>query len=336
MLHPRINGIWLTDIGSFGEVTYSEDLLHGCQSASWSMAPGTRHPLLRSGSQVVIYEGSIPLWSGLLSEPAGDGSFSAFGAHNRGVGVLAIDGGGLATNVPQTAVDAAIARGAVPWKRVAPMSTDPVGELDALLMLNALLDRSSENGAAQWRVNHLGQVEAITPAIKPRWSVLLAADRASTSDDDYVTHLNVIYQVSPGVLSQFTYITPDSAVAADRWGWQEALLDLTGLGVITGTKANEYAAARMTATGPRLTLSEPLTLHPGQLCTIGGTAAGWAAVHPGQMVRMFGVPDRSRAVVHPYTDMVIGSLDRSATTLTLKPQGLPPQNAREVVAALVE
>jgi hypothetical protein len=83
-------------------------------------------------------------------------------------------------------------------------------------------------------------------------------------------------------------------------------------------------------------LTEPLQFSPGQLRTFGDTAAGWAGVHAGQMVRLWGLPDRSRPAPTLHTDMTIGRLERTATTLTLSPQGLPPRNTRDVIAAITK
>jgi hypothetical protein len=43
--------------------------------------------------------------------------------------------------------------------------------------------------------------------------------------------------------------------------------------------------------------------------------------------------DRSKTATTMHTDMVIGRVERTRTTLTLTAQGQPPRNTKEVVAA---
>lgn len=335
MLHPRVAGVWLTDIvRGFGDLSYTEDWLRGCMSAQWSVPARTRHHVLKAGAPVTIYEASLPVWSGVLSQPGEDGTIDAYGLHTRAAGVLAVDGVGAPTNVPQTAVDAAIARGAVPWVRKRAMSTTPIGEASTTLTLTQLLDTYSELEAPNWRVNHYGEVEVLSAPTSPKWSVVLTEDPFSVSDDDYVTHLNVEYRSGAGSFSRFQFSTSDSTVAAARWGRQEAALNLVSLGIITLADAQRHAAAQLGETGPRLALTNSVTLTRGQLRTIGDSPSGWSAVHAGQMVRLFGVADKSKAAWSAYTDMTIGSLERSEETLVLKPQGQPPSNVREAIAAM--
>ncbi|RDZ49314.1 hypothetical protein C5C07_20375, partial [Haloferax sp. Atlit-4N] len=76
MLHPRIGKFWATDIGGYGEVSYSENLLHGCESAQWAMNPRTSHSALIPGAPVSLYEGPLRVFSGFLDQPSRDGTMS--------------------------------------------------------------------------------------------------------------------------------------------------------------------------------------------------------------------------------------------------------------------
>ncbi len=337
-LHPRVGGVWLTEIGPFGDVTYSENWLHGCESASWQMNPRTRHPALRPGAPVTIYEQSLPVWSGLLAEPGRDGSMDAAGLWTRGAGVLALDEFGGQTANPNVAAFWAIFRGAVPWARPYTITNTAVGETDPQLTVNALLDRNAETSGVPWRVNHRGNIVESPPPAAPSWALLLAEDLWTTSSDDYVTHLNVYYQSGVGTFASFPWTTAEGIAAADRWGPVEAVLDLTsedrGLGIISLATAQSYATAKLAQTGPRQVLAEQFQLASGQLRTLGDSAAGWSGVHAGQGLRVWGMPDRSKAVMTLHTDFTIGRVERTATTLTIAPQGLPPRNTRDVIAAL--
>jgi len=333
MLHPRIGKFWAGDIGGFGEVSYSENFLHGCESAQWSMAPRTRHSALIPGARVILYEGTLPVWSGYLDQPGRDGTMAAHGGNMDGQGVLAVDGSGVPTSNPQVANAAAIARGAVPWTGTHGWAA-AVGAADPTLTLSALFDRTTEAWAYFWGIDHTGAMLSQYAPTTPLWAVTWAEDLWSVSNDDYVTHLNVYYMSGAGTFVSYVYTTTEAAAAAVRWGRKEAVLDLTSYGIITLGTANDLADSTLKQTGPRMVLAESLTLQPGQLRTIGDQEAGWNGVHAGQMVRLWGVPDRSKVAMALHTDFVIGHLQRDQSTLTLTPQGAPPTNVREVIAAI--
>lgn len=333
MLHPRIDGVWATDIGGFGEVSYSENWLHGGESAQWSMNPRTRHRVLAPGATVVIYEGPMPVFHGLLDQPGRDGTMSAYGSHKLGQGPLAVNTGGTPTSNPQVAAAAAIIRGAVPWTGGHSLEIN-VGEADPTLTLSALMDRAYEAHAHPWRIDHFGTLVSAGPPSTPKWAVSWDEDVWSIANDDYVTHLNVYYMTGVGAFSSYVYTTTEAAAAATRWNRKEAVLDLTGYGIITLATANGYASSALAQAGPRMALANSLTVAPGQLRTIGDQEAGWAGVHAGQMVRLWGVPDRSKVAMTLHTDFVIGRLQRDRSTLTLVPHGAPPTSAREVIAAI--
>lgn len=333
-LHPRIGNVWANDIGDFGDVTYTETFLHGCETAQWSMRPGTRHSALVSNAPVTIYEGPLPVWHGLVDQVGRDGTVTAYGAHTVGQGVLALDSGGLPTSNPNVAVAAAIARGAVPWKG----SHDwlaAVGEAEPGLTLSALLDRTAETYGYYWGVNHLGMIEGRYAATQPSWATAQADDLWTMSNDDYVTHLNVYYTSGVDTYVSYIYTTATASAASERWGRSEAYLDLRNHGIITLETANSLADAALAKTGPRMVLADSLTLAPGQLRTVGDQVAGWAGVHAGQGVRLWGVPDRSRVQLSLHTDFTVGQLQRTASSLVLTPLGAPPSNVRDVIADIV-
>jgi hypothetical protein len=57
-------------------------------------------------------------------------------------------------------------------------------------------------------------------------------------------------------------------------------------------------------------------------------------VHAGQMVRLWGVPDPTKATPTLHTDMVIGRVARGPSTLTLTPYQAPVETFEDVIAAI--
>jgi hypothetical protein len=335
-LHPRINGTWLTDIGAFGDVGFSEDWRRGCDSASWNMNAWTRDSRLRAGARVDIYEGPTPVWTGLLAQPAMTGAYTAYGLAQRGNGPQAIDGSNNPTAIPTTAVSAAIARGAVPWV-LTPVGIHPtdVGDPTPGLTLNGLLDRYSDTFAWQWRVNHLGEIVTESAPTTPLWAVQMARDLWTPSDQNYVTHLNVTYFSAPATYPTIQVTHAESADAESVWGHVEKSIDISDQGILSAPEATTVGQSILARTGPRLQLTGNIDLAPGQLRTLGDTTVeSWAGVHAGQMIRMWGVPDPTKASPTLHTDMVIGRIARGPSTLTLTPYQAPVETFEDVIAAI--
>jgi len=291
--------------------------------------------VLRPGATVQIYEGSLPVWFGFLAEPSSDGRMEAVGAWVRGAGVLALDALGLPTSSPQAVVGAGIARGALPWKQEGVfLSPTAIGELGSAVTVNEVLDRRWEFEGVPWGVNQYGQVRENPRPTAPTWMTFTASDVWSVSSDKYASHLNVHYATGEETFADFLYAAPNADAAIAKWGRVEQPFDLSELGVITQADAIRYAESAFAQLAPKMQLTDALTLGPGQLRTMGDTAAGWSAVHAGQAVRLLGVPDKSATSIVLHTDMVIGTLERSATQLTLTPAGMPPNNTRDVIAAM--
>lgn len=340
MLHPRIDGVWLTDIGPFADVKCSENWRRGCDTAEFRMDVGFRDSRLYAGARVEVCEGVVPVWTGELGQqPPRTGTWTASGLAQSANGVKAIDGGGSPTRIVETAVVAAMNRGAVPWTHrgvVTGSGTAEPGDVDATTTLDTLLDQYSDRTGWQWRVDHHGVFVDSTWPTTPSWMVLLADDLWSISDTNYVTHLNVTFLDSAPSFQRFQRTAADSAVAALRWRHVEKDLDLTGLGVLTLAQAQQYADTVLARTGPKMQLNDPITVGPGQLRTLGDTEAGWTAVHCGQMLRLAGVPDRSRPTATLHTDVTIGRVERDRSTLTMTPAGAETQTFEDVIAELVK
>jgi hypothetical protein len=337
MLHPRIDGVWMQRIAPFGGVSLVDSWPHGSESATWETEPGTTHPALRANAPVEIYDGGLVVWRGRLDEPDLDGTLSARGLWTYAQDVLALDSAGNATRIPDVAIDAAIARGALPgWQRRTSLSavawgstTNDTGDMT----LADLLDRWAAGAGKRWAVNAEGVVYAAADATAPSWHVPgAAAGRGlSLAEDDFVTHLVGRYLSAANVVS--TYTVGDEA-AAERWGRKEEIVDLTPMGVIGPVTAQAQVEGMMNLVGGRLHFAEGIELTPAQITTPGGGPAALTQIRAGQVVRLFGVADRRRPTAFAaHTDFVIGkvSLTESARTVTLTPVDAAARTISEIL-----
>lgn len=337
MLNVRVGGIWLGSIpnGAFADVTVTHAWPHGSDEATWRMRPTVSHQVLdRGGSLVEVFNGGIRTWRGHLAEPAAQGQFSANGSWYEAKGVLALDGSGNATNIPDTAVDAAIARGAITWTRPASLSAVSWGTPGEPMKLAELLDQAmaglgqrcwvDANGAVRGSIDPLGIAFAVPRAAVGRGLTL--------AEDDYYSHLVGTYLAAGPV---YATVTVGDALAATRWGRKEARVDLTGMGIITAGTATTQLTNRLALSGARMGYAESLVVGRGEITTPGGTPAALDAVQAGQLIRLQGVSDRSRPADRPVTDIVLGKsvYTDGAPTTTLTPVGKAARNLTEVIAA---
>jgi hypothetical protein len=61
MLSLQVGGVVALHRGAYGPVTV-EFGIHGPESASWTMDPTFRHPLLRGNQSVKVFDGGLCIW----------------------------------------------------------------------------------------------------------------------------------------------------------------------------------------------------------------------------------------------------------------------------------
>lgn len=334
MRHLRVGGVWLRSIGASTDLTLVHSWPHGSEEATWRMQPGTFHPVLAQGGALVEgYCGGVRMWRGHLGEPATDGQFAAHGSWAEASGVYALDGAGDATNVPDTAIDAAIARGAVSWTRPTSLSAASWGTASDPMKLTDLLEQAMAGLGKRWWVDPDGAVRAAADPTEPTFVVphAVVGRGLSLAEDTYYSHLIGKYLAAGPVYASETV---GDAVAAARFGYKEQRVDLTPMGIISGATATAELNARLALSGARMGYAEGLELGPGQLTTSGGTSVTLTDATAGQMVRLMGVTDRTHPTGdRPVTDIVVARSSCTDTTLQLTPIGKADRNLQEVIAA---
>lgn len=332
----RVGGVWLHSMkgSGYADLTWQHTWPHGSDELTWRMRPGFEHPALTAGKLVELFDGGIRIWRGLHTEPASDGEFAAKGSWAEASGVLALDGSGNATNIPDTAIDQAISRGAVSWTRPVSLSAASWGTAAEPMRLFDLLDQAMDGLGLRWYVDADGAVRAAADPTTLSWYVphAVAGRSLTLAEDAYYSHLVGSY-FSAGPV--WATVTVGDAAAAARWGRKEALVDLTPMGVIVAGTATTELNNRLALSGARMGFAEDLVLGAGQLTTAGGRSVALSMAQAGQMVRLMGVTDRTRVAASPVTDVVIAKsryVD-GAPTVQLTPMGKAPRTIEEVLLA---
>lgn len=338
-LTVRLGGTtWLQQVGGYTDVAMSHAWPHGSEELSWTMDLTTFHPLLaKGGTRVEGFAGGVRRFLGRLSEPAADGHYSANGSWSEAAGVYALDSGGDATIQPDEAIDQAIARGAVSWSKPVSLSSSDWagGTTDEPMRLTDLLDGWAEGAGLRWYVDANGVVGAAADPTTPKWVVpsVFAGRGLTLADDDYYSHLIIKYFTTGPA---FKTVTVGDSAAAAEFGYREAIVDLTPLGVLADLDAAGQASSRLALSGARLGFAENLTLGRGQITTLGGTPCDLVDPTAGDMVRLMGVQDRTRVGGSvSYLDLVIGRSQyaEGSPTVLLTPVGKARRDLTEILAS---
>lgn len=325
----RVGSTWLDSVAAWGdlEITHGRN---GSQAASWTMAlrPGQRPPAMVRNAWVGIYDGPRLTWSGTLSSPDWDGlAFEAVGIARAGEGAECLTSGGAITSKPNTAIDAAINRGVVPWSRGADFgNTDMAGPEGGTGVsdpepgkLNELLDQVAVESGQQWRVSAAGLLTRYTESeASPSWLVQPGVAEMGEADDDVTDRVFVRYFSS----TASAYRTA-SYPATTPTGGIERRASVTHLGPMDATRATAIAQGIYTRMqSGRTGWTNGFEVGRQQITDLGGNPADLSLIRPGQTVRLLGMRD-PRGASHS-TDVVIGETVRSPAerTIQINPVGL--------------
>lgn len=329
----RVGGHWLSGIFPYWGSLHHQTRENGDWQASWTaiLKPGQRHPAIVHGAPVEVMLGPVRVFAGTLTEPNWDsGEMVAIGACREGENAPALTETGLATTKPNTAVDAAIARGVLPWTRVGNFGTTPVGEDDdqgGLYTVQSILDAWAEENLSGWRVDRDRRLIIDAPTeTDPQWYVVPGSGELGQADDERVDRIFVRYvSTTSGRLATASY--PASSVV----GGVEQTMDVTDRGRMTSTKATNIARAEWEKLQGRSGWTNGLTLTNGQVTTKGGIPANLALIKAGDAVRLLGVRD-PRGIASNL-DVVIGDTDYDweEDTVQINPRGMAARDEESVL-----
>lgn len=254
---------------------------NGDLSATWQMYLDSRtdHRALTPGRYTNIPIGASPGWQGVLGLPQrGAGDLWTFNAFGFGWLTKTYDAiaptTGNALKLDEV-LDAAIGRG-LPFTRPASLPSLAAGQQGSGFgkvydAFNTVCDAKGQT----WTVNRARQVTAGPRVPTTLAYLLMATDTAGGRyPTGFVTDADVIYIDS----ADYAQKSITRSAAARPFGRYEAPLDLTGLGAITTTQAQQHGDNYLAKNGARVQFTGAFTAPAGQLLNPGGTPVDLATV----------------------------------------------------------
>lgn len=300
--------------------------MQGSEAMEWTVKPGLPDPRLRPGQLVELFDGPACVWVGRLGQPdRAAGRMKATGLAELAYSTPSLNSGGAVTTVANTAVDAAITRGALPWIRdaslsAANVSTDTQGETPTI---GEILDAAADDVGKWWRIGNDRRVEFYSKPTTPQWVTTPAAGALGVAEGDYAS----VLQGRRRDVTAGTYATEtvSDAEALALLGRVEATVDLTALGYLTAAKAQSILAGRLAKGRARYKWTNGISVSPFTLRSPGGVPAHMTSVFGGDLVRFMVQRDESRYLRgRGYVDELIGRIEHRPTqgVVELQPANL--------------
>lgn len=284
--------------------------LQGPEDLTWIMRPGPPDPLLKPGALVELRDGSSTAWSGILTRPArGSGEIKARGHATQAYETPALDGAGAVTLSLDTAIDAAISRGALHWiRRTSIPNTGITGDnttITGVPNIGQLLDAYADETSQWWRVTPDRVVEMYAKPTTPRWFVTAEAGTVDIVQGDYASRLYGRRRTSTAGVYATEHIDDTAAEAA--LGYAEDTVDLTDLGYLTAGKAQSVLTGMLAKGRARPRFANGVRGSRWQILSIGQVPAHLPAIQAGELARFIVQHDETRLLQgRGYIDELIG------------------------------
>ena len=334
----RINGRWAAEIAGWGGLAWKTKLPGGVDEITWSMDTDVsyRHPALRSGVLVELFDGPERIGAGRLTEPdIAAGTFTATGLYRAEYGhALALDSSGAPTTTPNTAIDEALARGASTIKRAANFSSFAfTAEANNSNKILDLLNAFSDSTGSWPVVDGWGYITNFVPPTTPDLVLAPGSVDLGVAEDDYASDLYGTRLTSGGT---FVVEHRGDADARAAYGRREEAVDLTSLGVITEAKAEAILDGLLAKGAARPAFTKAITVADGMLLNVNGAPVDLSTVTAGQVVRSSGLYDDVADLGQSHLDWVIGetAYEAGSGVISLSPLGLSPRDLATVLATL--
>lgn len=328
----KLDGYQLATItDSWGDLVVTDRRNGGCQSAEWTMDVGfnTQHPAIRRGASVEIIAGT-KRWVGTLGEfDLIEGTFAADGLWRKLEGFVCLTLENKRTTNPNTALFWANGRGSGISTIETFSDVTESGESDTFNSVADLLDAwcQQQAGTTHWHVDVNGVLWKRSNATTPQWTVPVGDGLLGVADEEYVTNWYVAYYSK--TTHRYEYVT--AADDSQGVGRYERMADLTPLGAITATRAQDIANNLLAKTKARTGWTNGLTLNPGQILNMGGVVADLSMPKPAEMVRLQGLNDQRG--LSATTDIVIEETIWKPfdNELVINPVGLADRDFSKIV-----
>lgn len=335
-----VSGVPITSIapkGAWGGL-HTRTTLNGDGDISFNLIPVPgkqlqRHPLLVAGAPVTVQMASTAIGVGSLREPNWDsGEIRVKGAPSEGDSAVILDGSGQVNTAPNTAIDQAIARGAVGWTRRGNFGTTSLGadaDTASQPYLTDLLNAWADANNSGWAVNTRRELIITGPPVvsSPRWFITPGSGMLGQADDDRIDRVFVRYISTASGNPYATATYP----ASTPQGGRERGVYVGGRGPISPATATATAQGIWSKMQGQSGWANGLELTAAQISTPGGLAADLTLIRAGDTARLLSVPD-PRGLEH-HTDVVLGEtdLDHDAESILINPTGLAQRSLEDLL-----
>jgi hypothetical protein len=344
MAEVKLGGVWLHSLGQVSGIKWSTAWGSGpcgpdVASCTLAIDPSNDSTLVSLSKTFEVWDEGVKVFGGVLSEMGRDfpRSLSARSWGRRAGDFDAVDSSGNPTMKARTAVTQSIANG-LPWTNPTVFDDDPIGTDDepSMQRLDAFLSSWSVTVGKRWGVDPYGVAFVTTDPTTPTWYLDASDLDIGVADDGLFTRVRARYFSgvdADGNPTTPLTVTADDAVGQMVYGVIEYPMDLTGLGMISGSTALAYAQQQLTLLTVPQWLSR-VTTNSARLLTPGGLGAYLPSVRAGQMVRLFNVPDSLGGLRNELAlDVVLGEVEydtESSAEVTIAPMGLAVRSLADV------
>ena len=342
----------LTLSATVADVSWSELADGGCDVASFTLPDVSTirsTSRLGAGAQIDIVLNGDPLFTGDLNEfTPGAQTFTAAGPWRQAEHTATLDVMPIWSpiSIPDIAVSAAVARGALDWVYRGGLSEDGYTSEDTtqgLNYLNTLLDATEGAAGRRWGVGPRREFYTRADPSEPKWMLSPGTEALGSADGDYRTHLYGPYvsgvteaPETPGVPNAWATVLAANAYAASRPGRRrEEIVDLRVLGQISQSRAQEVVDGKLAMTGPRRGYTEGYEASPLILSSIGGTVADPRLVRAGDVCRVQGlITGNPDIAASGYEDFVIGEVRHRGgdEVVSIIPVGFVPRSVSSLLS----
>jgi hypothetical protein len=327
---------WLGQLGIVSGITYTWNNPGGPATFGCKLLcdPHMRHTGLTPGRVLTVWAGGSEMWRGTLDEPtpADDGwTLSATGIGSAGNDAVAYDNPSNAYFAQQE-VEAAIARGALPWKSA---DTYPLvwatAERGSISITDTVDFVARFSNGGRWTVDVNGQLDF--PAAFTQHTRFLAANTpgGGRTLEAYANALVAKYQIAD---QSYGYRSRFNQKSIDKHGRREEFVDLSSAGITTAANVDAALDAMIARYGHRARWSGSFACARGMVLLRGGVPEEPCAVRPNNMFRMQIIqPDFGGEVEANELQFVGGetSYDADSDVVTITPQESARRSLQDVL-----
>jgi hypothetical protein len=315
-------------------------------SCAISLDPSNDSPDVRIGRAGEVWDDGVKVFGGRITDMGRDYprplSFAGYG--RRASDFDAIDATGAPTMNPRTAVTQAIADG-LEWTDGLVFPNVAVGATPSPmpLRLDDLLNQAAVTSSKRWGVDAEGAPFWVSDPTTPMWFLDASDLDIGVATDGLYTRVRATYvssvDATTGEADGWDRKTSDDLVGQPIYGVIVYPMDLTPLGLLTGSQAQSYADQQLALLTVPQWLSR-VTTNSTRLLTEGGLGAPLSQVHSGQMVRLFNTPNNLGGLRNEIAlDVILGETEHDSESpdeITIAPIGLAVRNLADALAQAAE